>query len=53
MAQHQARLEAADAALKEHAAALQQQHGGSAEDLPEPAKAELADLMLQRYGGSH
>lgn len=49
LAQHQARLEAADAALKEHAAALQQQHGGSAEDLPEPAKAELADLMLQRH----
>lgn len=47
LAQHQAKLEAADAALKEHAQALQQQHG-SAEDLPELAKMQLAGMLLQR-----
>jgi hypothetical protein len=45
--QHQAKLEAADAALKQHAAALQEKHG-SAEELPEIARVQLAGMMLQR-----
>jgi hypothetical protein len=40
-------MEAADAALKQHAAALQEQHGG-AEELPEMARVQLAGMMLQR-----
>ncbi|WIA12849.1 hypothetical protein OEZ85_006475 [Tetradesmus obliquus] len=46
--QHQTKLEAADAALKQHAAALQEQHG-SAGQLPEVARVQLAGMMLQRH----
>lgn len=45
--QHQTKLEAADAALKQHAATLQEQHG-SAGQLPEVARVQLAGMMLQR-----
>lgn len=48
LAQHQAKIEAAEAALKDHAQALQDKHG-SGEDLPELAKQELAAMMLQRH----
>ncbi|KAF8067261.1 ATJ10 [Scenedesmus sp. PABB004] len=48
LAQHQAKLEAADAALKQHAAALQEQHGGE-QELPELAKVQLAGMMQQRH----
>lgn len=47
LAQHQTKLEAADAALKEHAQALQAQHGSDG-DLPELAKLQLAGMMQQR-----
>jgi hypothetical protein len=47
LVQHQAKLEAADAALKQHAAALQEQHG-SVEELPEITRVQLAGLMVQR-----
>lgn len=47
LAQHQEKIEQADAALKERAQALQEQHG-SAENLPELAKLQLAAMMKQR-----
>eukprot|EP00879_Flechtneria_rotunda_P002309 GHRR01002503.1.p1 GENE.GHRR01002503.1~~GHRR01002503.1.p1 ORF type:complete len:412 (+),score=184.97 GHRR01002503.1:106-1341(+) len=47
LVQHQAKMDAADAALKEHAQALQKQHGSEG-DLPELAKLQLAGMMLQR-----
>lgn len=47
LVQHQVKLEAADAQLKEHAQALQEKHGSSG-DLPELEKLQLASLMQQR-----
>lgn len=47
LAQHQEKIEQAEAALKERAQALQEQHG-SADNLPELAKLQLAAMMQQR-----
>eukprot|EP00878_Enallax_costatus_P008642 GHUV01009036.1.p1 GENE.GHUV01009036.1~~GHUV01009036.1.p1 ORF type:complete len:359 (+),score=119.55 GHUV01009036.1:44-1078(+) len=48
LAQHQEKIEQAEAELKQRAQALQEQHG-SAENLPELAKLQLAAMMKQRH----